>query len=188
VILSQGIPMIHSGDEIMNSQNGNNNVYCQDNSIGWVNFSRKKRDREIKNYVKDLIAFRNAHPVLSTIRPKEMRDYNHVGLPDLSYHGKEPWTVWLSEDRKALGILYAGAYGVENEQDVMLLFNFFLGEIDFALPRLLKKRSWFYVTNTSEAVWKKQEELLKDQSLIIVPGGSLTILIGKETPDSDEQL
>ena len=150
------------------------------------NFSKKKRDRDIKNYVKELIAFRNAHSVLSTIKPKEMRDYNHVGLPDLSYHGKEPWTVWLSEDRKAIGILYAGAYGEDNEQDVMLLFNFFLGEVDFKLPRLLSKRSWYFVTNTSDGVWNKEEKLLKDQTLILVPGGSLTILIGKESPVTNE--
>lgn len=186
VILSQGIPMIHSGDEIMNSQDGNNNVYCQDNVKGWANFSKKKRDRDVKNYVKELIAFRNLHPVLSTIRPKEMRDYNHVGLPDLSYHGKEPWTAWLSEDRKAIGILYAGAYVDDKEQDVMLLFNFFLGEVDFSIPRLLSKRSWYFVTNTSDGVWNKEEKLLKDQTLILVPGGSLTILIGKESPVTDE--
>ena len=92
----------------------------------------------------------------------------------------------MSEDRKAIGILYAGAYVDDNEQDIMLLFNFFLGEVDFSIPRLLSKRSWYFVTNTSDGVWNKEEKLLKDQTLILVPGGSLTILIGKESPVINE--
>lgn len=179
-IFSQGIPLIQSGDEVLNSQDGNNNPYCQDNRIGWVNFNNRKRTREFREYVKKLIEFRKAHSVLSSVRPKDMGDPKHFGLPDLSYHGREPWTVWLSEDRKAVGILYAGVYGEsKKEEDVMLLFNFYLEDENFALPTLLKKRKWYFVANTGDDKWPEKDRLLDDQNTISVPGGTLTILIGK---------
>jgi glycogen operon protein len=179
-IFSQGIPLIQSGDEVLNSQNGNNNPYCQDNKIGWVNFNNRKRTREFRDYVKKLIKFRKAHTVLSSVHPKDLGDPKHFGLPDLSYHGREPWTVWLSEDRKAVGIMYAGVYSdSKKEDDVMLLFNFYLEAEEFALPTLLKKRKWFFVTNTGDNKWLEKEELLNNQEFISVPGGTLTILIGK---------
>ncbi len=179
-ILAQSIPMIQSGDEVLNSQKGNNNPYCQDNEIGWVNFNNKKRTRDFKAYVKKLFEFRQNHPVLWTLKPKEMSDPMHKGLPDLSYHGREPWTVWLSEDRKAVGILYSGLYGNHSkEDDVMLLFNFYLEEERFALPSLINQRKWYFVANTSDEVWPDAEKRLEADDFITVPGSSLTILVGK---------
>jgi glycogen operon protein len=179
-ILAQSIPMIQSGDEVLNSQKGNNNPYCQDNEIGWVNFNNKKRTREFKAYVKKLFEFRQKHPVLWTLKPKEMSDPMHKGLPDLSYHGREPWTVWLSEDRKAVGILYSGLYGNHSkEDDVMLLFNFYLEEERFALPSLINQRKWYFAANTSDEVWPDVEQRLEADDFITVPGSSLTILVGK---------
>ena len=178
-IFSQSIPMIQSGDEVLNSQNGNNNPYCQDNKIGWVNFNNRKRTKEYREYIKSLIGFRKSHPVLSPLMPKEMSDPKHLGLPDLSYHGREPWTVWLSEDRKAVGILYAGFYGKNlKDEDVMLLFNFYLEDEKFALPSLLNNRKWHFVSNTSEDVFGENRRLLENQEEIDVPGGTLTILVG----------
>ena len=106
---------------------------------GWVEFSRQKRFRELRTFTKNMIAFRKEHKILSLPNPMEMSDYRHKGIPDLSYHGKEPWTMWLSDDMKSIGILYDGAYAGE-ESDVMLLFNFYFGEDSFALPKLNGRR------------------------------------------------
>ena len=91
LLLSQGVPQILSGDEVANSAMGNNNPYCQDNEVGWVNFSKKKSAQKLRDYVCQLIAFRKAHSVLSLSEPMQQSDYRSTGLPDLSYHGREPW-------------------------------------------------------------------------------------------------
>ena len=180
VFLSQGIPLVLSGDEVLNTQEGNNNAYCQDNETGWVTFSRKKRNLALRQYIKDLIAFRKEHTVISNPRPMEMTDYRHMGAPDLSYHGREPWTMWLSDDKKSIGILFFSRYARnENEEDVMLCFNYYFGDDSFALPKLPGKRKWYYVTNTGEDTFLPEEEPLKNQTIIRVPGGTLTILVGK---------
>lgn len=182
-LLSQGIPLVLSGDETGNSQNGNNNAYCQDNETGWVNYNRKKQPKQLKKYTEELIKFRKAHTVLSLKDPVEMTDYKHLGVPDLSYHGTEPWTMWLSEDQKKIGIMYYHRYARnENEEDVMLCFNFYFVDESFALPKLPDRRKWFFVSNTNDDEWTPSEEPLTEQNSIQVPGGSLTILVGKTVP------
>jgi glycogen operon protein len=177
VLTGQGIPLLLAGDEAGNSQQGNNNAYCQDNELAWTEFSRQKRFRELRKFTKNMIAFRKEHKVLSLPKPMEMSDYKHKGIPDLSYHGKEPWTMWLSDDMKSIGILYDGAYAGE-ESDVMLLFNFYFGEDSFALPKLNGRRKWYEIMNTTDGEFKSV--LLKNQKEQIVPGGSVTILVGKK--------
>ena len=88
----------------------------------------------------------------------------------------------IGNEKKALGILFAGAYGKEEEDDVMLLFNFYYGEETFALPVLPGGRKWFFVNNTGDSDFTFHEEgiLLEDQKSAIVKGGTATILIGKK--------
>ena len=73
----------------------------------------------------------------------QMADYRHISYPDLSYHGREPWTVWLSDDRKSIGMLYCGAYGEpgrKDADDVMVLYNFYFEDETFQLPKARKGR------------------------------------------------
>ena len=114
----------------------------------------------------------------------QMSDYRHLGMPDLSYHGKEPWVMWLSEDKKSIGIFYYGKYSPteEKNEDVMLCFNFFFGEDSIALPTLAENKKWYLAANTIEERFKKEPLLLENQKSVIVPGGSVSILIGKTFP------
>lgn len=73
VFLAQGIPLLAAGDEIGNSQRGNNNAYCQDNAVGWVNWKNDKKYASLQQFVKEMIAFRKAHPVLRMEEPMRMR-------------------------------------------------------------------------------------------------------------------
>ncbi|MCR4797693.1 MAG: hypothetical protein K5853_04505 [Lachnospiraceae bacterium] len=180
-LLSQSIPLIYAGDEINNTQEGNNNPYCQDNAWGWTTFAKRKSAQKFRAYVKALIDFRKEHTVLSCGSPMQMTDHLHLGMPDLSYHGKEPWIMGIGAEKKAIGILYNGDYARgKNKEDVMLMFNFYYGEETFAAPKLPGNRKWFYVTNTAEEEFSPADEPLKNQSQVIVPGGTVTILIGKE--------
>ena len=181
VMTAQGVPMILAGDEIANTQSGNNNPYCQDNEIGWVTFSRRKLPRQLREYIKHLIAFRKSHTILSSPLPMRMNDYRHTGMPDLSYHGRQPWIMGIGEEKKALGILYNAAYARnEDEEDVMVCLNFYYGEETFALPKLREGRKWYLETNSAWEEWKPEKKPLKDQGYCAVPGGTISILVGKE--------
>ena len=91
LFLSQGTPMFLAGDEFGNSQNGNNNAYCQDNEISWLNWHQLETNRDIYEFVKYMIAFRKAHPVFHLpVEPKNI-DYLVCGHPDVSYHGVKTW-------------------------------------------------------------------------------------------------
>ncbi len=185
IFLSQGVPMIYAGDEIANTQSGNNNPYCQDNEIGWTLFSRRKLPKQLREYVRQLIAFRRTHTVVSSTTPMRMTDYWHSGMPDLSYHGREPWIMGIGEEKKALGILYNGYYTESREEeDVMVCLNFYFGEETFALPRLLNDRRWYLVSNTGMTEWLPEEEPLANQASIVVPGGTISILVGKGNPEA----
>ena len=180
-LLSQSVPLILSGDEIINSQSGNNNPYCQDNEIGWVNFSNKKSAVKFREYVKAIIRFRKEHDILTKDTPMALNDYKHVGIPDLSYHGREPWIMGIGAEKKAIGIYYSGQYSkTKNKEDVMLLYNFYYDSEEFAAPKLSGKKKWYYVTNTADDTFLPADEPLKDQTKVIVPGGTVTILVGKE--------
>ncbi len=180
VLLSQGIPMIYSGDEVLNTQKGNNNPYCQDNEIGWANFSSKKSSTQFYEYIKNIIAFRKEHPVLRPEEPMHESDHLNRGLPDLSYHGREPWVMGIGAEKKGIGIMYFGGYGdADHDEDVMLCFNFYYGEETFAVPQLPEGRKWYFVTNTGDEEFTPDAAPLKNQSQIIVPPGTVTILAGK---------
>lgn len=90
---AQGTPCILAGDEFANSQKGNNNVYCQDNVTGWVNWSRAKQYGWLTELVKDLISFRKAQPVLTQAEPLMGADLAKCGIPDISFHGEHAWRI-----------------------------------------------------------------------------------------------
>ena len=180
VLLSQGIPMIYEGDEVLNSQRGNNNPYCQDNEVGWANYSSKKSSKQFREYIRHIIEFRKEHPVLRSEEPMYENDHKNRGLPDLSYHGREPWVMGIGAEKKGIGIMYFGGYGdEEHDEDVMLCFNFYYGEETFACPALPAGRKWYFVTNTGDDEFSPDDKPISNQRQIIVPPGTVTILAGK---------
>ena len=88
MLFSQGVPMIYGGDEIGNSQEGNNNAYCQDNSIGWIDWRGLRRNASMLAFVKKAVALRKAHPVLHMSESMKEADYLGKGFPDMSFHGE----------------------------------------------------------------------------------------------------
>ncbi|MCR5451401.1 MAG: hypothetical protein K6F00_02100 [Lachnospiraceae bacterium] len=178
-LFSQAVPLINEGDEVLNSQNGNNNPYGQDNPIAWVDFSKKKTSQAMKEYVRSLIEFRRAHPVLSMDTPFRESDYARYGIPDISYHGREPWIMGIGAEKKGLGILYNGSYGKNKCEDVLLCLNFYYGEETFALPRLPEGRKWYFVTNTASEDFSMKGVQVETSQSTIVPGSSISVFIGK---------
>ena len=96
LLCSQGTPMILAGDEFGNSQLGNNNAYCHDDNITWLNWNHTKSEQDILDFVKKLIAFRKEHCILHAKKPFTMLDTKGVGIPDISIHGTQAWRADFS--------------------------------------------------------------------------------------------
>lgn len=190
VLLSQGTPLIYSGDECGNSQKGNNNAYCQDNELGWVCWNNGKMGRDLRSFVKKLIAFRKAHPVLHQSQPLRNTDYLSCGLPDLSYHGNRAWYGGFEHYNRYIGMMYAGDYAAanssKNQQDTMLYaaYNLHWTPHELALPTLPKGKKWYVAVDTGreeqDGILEAGQEMeLKEQKTMMVAERSIVVLIGK---------
>ena len=183
--LSQGIPMLYAGDECGNSQQGNNNAWCQDNPLGWVNYSRKKADKRFLQFVRQLIAFRRAHPVFSMEKQPRNTDYQAKGAPDLSYHSDRAWVVGTEPADRGVGMLYNGAYvEAETERYLYVVCSMYWGEAEFALPTLDSGWQWCLMADTRREetfLPAGQEEVAADQKMIRVNGRCVQIYCARET-------
>ena len=181
----QGVPLLLAGDEMGNSQSGNNNAYCQDNKVGWVNWKQAVKYVNLTDFAKKMCEFRKKHPIIAMEKPMKLNDYGHKGFPDLSYHGTNAWLTSFSQTHNVLGIMYCGAYATtkngEEDDMVYIGYNFSNGESDLALPKLPGKKSWYLVMNTEELEqpFLKKEKKLANQHIISVAAQSTVILIGK---------
>lgn len=153
LLTSRGVPMVLAGDEIANSQQGNNNAYCQDNEIAWINWKQRKnpRNQELYQYEKTLIAFRKAHPVLRNATYDS--DYNGTGYPELSFHGTSPWQMDLSEPSHTFACLFAEdhvKYHTEKDNYIYLCVNAHWESHEFELPIVPAEVNWHLVLTSSE--------------------------------------
>ncbi len=178
LFLAQGVPMLMSGDEDCNSQQGNNNAYCQDNQIGWKDWSQSRRSKGFIKYVKAMVDFRKSHTVLRLDRPMRMMDTDGYGYPDLSYHEENAWVTPQRFDRKALGLLYCGRYAKETE-DVYVGFNFSNVIRKLALPKQRGRRKWYLYMDTAgkNSFLTEVEELT--EAWYPLEAQSVCIIIGK---------
>lgn len=181
LFLAQGVPLIWGGDEFSNSQNGNNNAYCQDNPIGWMNWKNAKTHRADIEFVKAVSEFRRKHTVLSAEKPFQFSDYRIHGFPDVSYHGESAWISGFDLGKMNLGLMYCGAYAKEKEEDVYVAYNFYSAVSSLALPKLDKKKKWYLVIDSAKEDNPVQKEPLlaeNQQSISMLPQ-SICVLVGK---------
>ncbi len=141
VLLAQGVPLLLAGDEFGNSQNGNNNAYCQDNRIGWVNWNQQEKNLSFTAYVKQLLQWRKKHLCIRRSEPMRMSDYRGLGMPDLSWHGAQAWSNEIYPSMQAVGAAYCGAYAKEEAQ-LYIGWNFSMEEQSVALPSPAADSKW----------------------------------------------
>ena len=189
LFLSQGTPVLLAGDEFGNSQNGNNNAYCQDNEISWLNWNLNKWDQALLDFVKHVIAFRKAHPVFHMKQEPRVMDYLACGHPDSSYHGVNAWQPEFENFRRQIGILYCGAYAKkpngENDDFFFVIFNMHWEPHSFALPNLPKNLVWSLAFDTSDSAAggyyeEGQEHQILNQKNYMVPSRSVLVFQGKK--------
>lgn len=188
LLLSQGTPLLYGGDECGNSQSGNNNVYCQDNELSWVNWKPAKAEEFLTDYVKALIAFRKANPVFHQKKELTQTDYLSCGCPDVSYHGKNSWFGDFEDYSRGIGILYAGDYVPSAVEDrgssFYVIYNMHGSEREFALPTLPKGQEWKIAIDTGKegctGLYPEGQELkLEGKKTHMVPARTILVLIGK---------
>ena len=179
LLLAQGTPCILAGDEFGNTQKGNNNVYCQDNPVGWLDWSGLDKHPELHDFVKELIAFRKKHPVFWPEKEMTGMTYSKKEVPDVSYHGENAWRVPLEVSSRQLGVYYSGTDRTgEGDEDCFVAYNMHWLEHTFALPALPRGKKWYRIASTQEGILDKAEPL-DDQKFAEVKERTIMIFSGR---------
>lgn len=188
ILLSQGIPLIYQGDEFGNSQKGNNNAYCQDNEIGWVDWGAERKNQELQEFVKKSIAFRKAHPILHQEGELRCMDYKSYGCPDVSYHSQRAWFAEFDNNYRHVGVMYNGRYAETSQgcwdTSLYVAYNMHWLEHEFALPHLPDKEKWRVAIDTGRKenagfYEEMKEPAVKDQRAVKVPPRTIVVLVGR---------
>ena len=175
LLMAQGTPCLLAGDEFANSQKGNNNVYCQDNETAWLNWKQLEKEKELFDYVRNLIALRKRLPILHSEKPLLGRDEMSCGVPDVSYHGESAWQIPQNVASRQLGVYYHGEG--ESEGDCFIAYNMHWTEHKFALPALSKGKRWYRVFSTEEEL--KEEMLVENQKETVVNERTIIMFLGR---------
>ncbi len=155
LMVSQGTPMILMGDEMGKTQQGNNNAYCQDNELNWLDWKRFKEFEDIYLFTKRMIKFRKKNISLRRKHFFTATDTNGNGLSDISWHGTKPYKAdWSHESRVLAFMVDEGRE--ENSSQIYVAFNSHYEDLEFELPEVQGKK-WFRVVDTGNS----QEDFLE---------------------------
>lgn len=187
LMLSQGIPMILSGDEFGKTQRGNNNAYCQDNELSWINWALAEYNSELFSFFRNIVAFRNAHPILRRRLHFHNNDDLGIGYPDISWHGVRAWNPDWSDSSRSLAFMLCGSYvepGQPEDDFVYVAMNMHWEMHGFELPELPSGKSWRIAVNTDmpapdDIRMPGEEPHVEGQKEILVGPRSVVIAIGK---------
>jgi isoamylase len=181
LLLSQGVPMIGHGDELGRTQHGNNNAYCQDNELAWVDWANV--DEHLLDFVRTLSAFRARHQVFHrrrffTGRPVHTRSAD-ADIPDLAWYTPDGRQMtgedWGNDFGRAIalfvngdGIRERGQYGQRHrDSSFLLLFNAHDDALDFVLPGGEFGQKWERVVSTADPD--------PDEPTVIDTGGTVRV-------------
>ncbi|MDR0412737.1 MAG: glycogen debranching protein GlgX, partial [Dysgonamonadaceae bacterium] len=146
LMLSQGVPMILMGDEMGRTQYGNNNAYCHDTELNWLDWDLMEKNAGIYRFAKQIIHFRKEHPVLRNKWHFSNRDYTSSGLPDISFHGIQAWNADWSEDSRVFVFVLDGSHaknGMLKDDCIYVAMNMYWDGLRFELPRLPNNKEWY---------------------------------------------
>lgn len=179
LMLSQGVPMFVMGDEVRRSQGGNNNAWCQDNPIGWFDWTLPETHSGMLRFWQRMIAFRAAHPAVHRSRFFDGK-INERGLADISWHGTELNAPgWDDAHARALAWTVADFDGIA---DIHVMANMYWEPLSFAVPEV-KGRTWHHAIDTSKPspddIADAGQERPVHSDRVTVNGRSIVVLISK---------
>lgn len=145
LMVSRGCAMFLAGDEFGNTQFGNNNAYCQDNIISWLDWNRMNDYKEMHDFCKYMIALRKRHPIIrGRLEPAR------CGFPDMSIHNVYPWNDVTNGDTRTIGILFAGYNNESKKDDVVFIgMNMYWEPVTIELPVCPENNKWVLEADTS---------------------------------------
>ena len=172
LMCSRGIPMFLAGDEFCNTQFGNNNAYCQDNLISWLDWRRLEENRDIFRFFQYLIRFRKDHPLLRS----NLSD-GACGFPDVSFHGVEPGHAGpFQEHEHYAGVMFAGWEREAGPQVIYVASNAWWEDLDITLPELPASMCWELAVDT----WQEtQQPAPHAGSAVHIHSRSVMVFVGK---------
>ena len=147
LLLSRGVPMLLAGDEILRSQGGNNNAWCQDNEISWIDWRATGRQQDMLRFTRELIALRRRHPSLLANRFYDGRPVSGRGLPDVAWHGARLGELpWHDTEGRILRFTIAGIS--PGEEDLHVVINASERALAADLPAIPGRR-WHVALDTA---------------------------------------
>ena len=186
LFVSQGVPMLLGGDEMRRTQGGNNNAYCQDNDISWINWTLAQKNKGLVRFTKNLIAYRKAHSIFS--RKQFFTDcYDNNTVPEIAWYDINAKNPDWSKQKRFLAFKLNGSYSCHpeaQENDFYIATNTDIYDLTITLPALPDGRQWHLVADTSllspeDITEPGNEELLREQRRYVLLSGATVVLIGK---------
>lgn len=179
LLCSRGPAMFFAGDEFCNTQFGNNNAYCQDNIISWLDWSRLEEFKEIHDFVRHMIQFRKEHPIL-----RKMTKPSSCQFLEISVHNGTPFNASTDYKTKLIGIMYAGRNEEDTEDDIVFYcMNAYWEPLVMQLPVLPNGKHWHVDTNTNVEYFDGEDFTAKTELLgvntIRVPARTTIILVAE---------
>ena len=185
LMCSRGTPMFLSGDEFGDTRYGNNNPYCQDNEISWLDWTllEKEPNRDLFEFFRYMITFRKEHPSI-----RKDLEPSYIGFPSMSVHGLTPWEPDAPESSYAASVLFAGYDEDTRKEDlVYVAVNSHWQTAELTLPDLPEGYAWKIAVNTGDPLQQTFEEgempaagkqlLLGERSVIVFVGENLDLCV-----------
>ena len=172
LLLSQGVPMILAGDEVLRSQQGNNNGYCQNNELSWFDWGLLEKNQEMFHFTKGMIQLRKRHPCLMQRLYLSGAKMDVSGIKDIAWHGlqlNEP--QWQDPSSRVLACTLSRVEA--QEEDLHIIFNMSDDELSMELPEL-KRRAWHLAVDTSgglsqDIIEPEQQQVIKGNTIQVSP-------------------
>jgi glycogen operon protein len=187
LFLSQGVPMLLAGDELSRTQKGNNNAYCQDNEVSWIDWARA--DKDLLEFTKKLVWLRKNHPVFCRRRWFQGRRIHGAGVEDIAWFqpdGKEMSEEdWTNGFAKSLAV-YLNGMGIHSidelgqrivDDSFYVIFNAHYGSIEYRLPDKKYGENWIKILDTAnDMIDENSSERYNAESNVVVKSRSVVVL------------
>lgn len=179
LMCSRGTPMFLAGDEFGNTQYGNNNSYCQDNEISWLDWSYLEKNRDLFEFFKFMIAYRHKHAVIRKKLPNAV-----CGMEPIHAHDVRAENTNLPDGTRTFSVSFAGYDKKKGEDDlVYIALNTYWEDVEITLPDLHKRGSWYLSVNTygdgeGRYCYPEGQEIRIDGSFVMRPR-SVAVFTGK---------
>ena len=189
LLMSRGVPMMLAGDEFGNTQFGNNNAYCQDNEILWLDWSNLEKNKELFDFVSSMIKFRLSHPVLRN--PSYETPKTELGYPEVSWHQTTAWQLDKNSSSHTLAVMFVETshkYHTNEDNFIYCIMNTIWESKSYQLPELPLGFGWHIVADTA----RDEESFIKNPEHyrggdISVQSRSCVILVGKKISEELRQ-